>query len=85
MPTVCEEIMKLEPGTYVHCLEDDSYTPVEEGAEADETPCAMCEDNGAEDPFCVEVVRVEPCPLEDPEQCSSDDHHWGSGMHMVDA
>jgi hypothetical protein len=72
----------LKEGLYLHCLEDGAMTPVEEGENQSTTPCAQCEDQGREDPYCTELVRVENCAVGD--SCEADNHHHGHGQHFVE-
>lgn len=74
--------MRLEPGVYAHCIEDDSFTPMDD--ENDDSACMRCTESGADDPFITQVERVTPCPSPDPDDCDSDIHHYGTGMHHED-
>lgn len=85
----------VEP-THVHCIECDSYTEIEEGNDEDDTPCLACENNGADDPYCVEPVAIIDCPngvtaadwqpggYKDGKNCDDDFHEPRTGKHVVE-
>lgn len=72
---------KLLPGFYAECIECGSFTPMND-AKADAV-CGPCQDNGADDPYITQVVEVTECHL-DPDECGSEDHHFGIKMHVTE-
>lgn len=67
----------------VHCLEHDEYHGLDPSDDPhDPQPCITCEDEGADDPYCTEVMEARPCPSP-MGLCASDDHHHGRGDHLV--
>lgn len=74
--------MNLDPGIYAHCIECDTYTPMEDVG--DDAACGRCQEEEERDAYLTEVERVFPCPAPDPNQCADENHHWGSGMHHED-
>lgn len=77
----------MEHGFYVECYECSEFTPCDpidvRPSRVTRLPiCANCEDNGEEDCTIVHLVQVGPCDGGD--DCHSDDHHYGLGLHVTD-
>lgn len=84
----------MEP-THVHCFEDDSYTEIGDGDDAEDTPCAECEDAGR-DAFTTAPVAIAVCPngvtaadwrpggYVEGKNCDDDSHDPRTGNHVVD-
>jgi len=81
--------------THVHCFECDQYTEIEDGDDAESTPCFTCEDNG-QDAFSTEAVAIIDCPngvsaadwqpggYKNGKDCDDESHEPRSGKHVVE-
>lgn len=75
----------LEPTTPgYHCLECD-HLEVGDHIDVDDPAlaCTNCNAEGADDPYCIERIRVKPCPMPQGFSCRDEHHHHGTGDHHV--
>lgn len=67
----------------ISCLECGTLTMLDDPDMLDtEVACPTCEDEGRDDPYCVEKLRIIPCRRGT--FCNHEDHHHGDHTHHVE-
>lgn len=66
------------------CSECGHLTEVEEGENQSSRPCAQCDAEGEDDPYCTELVRITFCTYTGEGACPDKNHHFGFGQHVVE-